>query len=366
MKEFEKWQRLHQNKKLIEFIDNHNGILWLKVKSIMRSDLLKAFCKKYKISLESTLAKDKFKELYEIVLSDICFEQQLDSFIIDENDKLLKKLNANKLISQLYKVQHFEWGGDNANALDKYLVKHYVKDLNSYDKLVSKCKSEIPIVVQNYLVNSWYNHWSSILIEHIFKSQCDYVFPAIGQIQNVDFFIQDVPLDLKVTYLPIEYQKERRKAIGMPTELTFLKNSARTLGITFDKTAKEKQIEYEIIEKLRSSERDECKAILRDFEQQRTQLIIEVALKPELLMTWLYEHQGEMRFSAENRLFMVLIDSQNLDDSWKLKRDFERLCPAITQYVESFDARNLKTITFEYKGNKYSAKSDILFVIKGK
>lgn len=363
MKEFDKWQRLHQNKQLIEFIDNHNGILWLKVKSIMRSDLLKAFCKKYKIPLESTLAKDKFRELYEVVLSDVYFEQQLDAFILEENEKSLKKLKADKLVSQLYKVQHFEWGGDNANALDKYLVKHYVKDLNSYDKLVSKCKNEIPIIVQNYLVNSWYNHWSSILIEHIFKSQRG-VLPAIGQIQNVDFFIQDVPLDLKVTYLPAEYQKERRKFLGLPTEVTFLKKAARSLEISFDKTANEKQIEYEILEKLRNSDREECKAILEEFKLQRAKLILEAALKPELLIVWLYEHQGEMRFSAENRLFMVLIDPHNLEDSWKLKRDFERLSPEITQYVENFDAKNLKTIDFEYKGNKYSAKADILFVVK--
>lgn len=365
MKEFNKWQKLHQERRLIDFIDNQEGILWLKIKSIMRPELLKTFCHKYDIQLISTTKKDKFEELYNIVLADIeYYGPLLDTFIISENEKELKKLNAEKLVSQLYKVQHFEWGGDNTNALDKYLVKHYVKDLNSYDKLIAKCKSEISLVVQNYLVNSWYNHWSSILIEHIFKLHKEKVLPAIGKIQNVDFFIQDVPLDLKVTYLPSEYQKERRKIIGLPAKCSFLKSEARRLGIAFDRTAKEKQVEYEIIEKLRNSDNEGYKAVLQKFQEQRAILGMDVVTNPKLLMRWLYENQGEMRFSAENRLFVVLIDAANFEESWKLKRDFERLKPAISRYIENFDVNQLQTIDFVYKGQCYKAKSDVLFIVK--
>ena len=44
MKEFNKWQKLHQERRLIDFIDNQEGILWLKIKSIMHPELLKTFC----------------------------------------------------------------------------------------------------------------------------------------------------------------------------------------------------------------------------------------------------------------------------------------------------------------------------------
>ncbi|HCE48243.1 MAG TPA: hypothetical protein DEQ84_06290 [Prevotellaceae bacterium] len=365
MTEFTKWQRLHQEQRLIDFIGDTEGILWLKVKSIMRPELQKAFCKKYGIALTASTSKGKFEELYDMALANTeTYTTLIDTFIISENEKLLKKLDADKLVSQLYKVQHFEWGGDNTNALDKYLVKHYVKDLSSYDKLLAKCRTEVQNVVQNYLISSWYNHWSSILIEHIFKSHKDVVLPAIGQIKNVDFFIHDVPLDLKVTYLPTEYQKVRRKALGLPVEMTFLKSEARRLGISFDKTAKEKQIEYEIVEKLRYSDNPESKEVLSTFSKQRALICLEAVAKSKLLMQWLYENQGEMRFSSENRLFLVLVDTKNMDESWKLKRDFARLKPAIDEYISNFNKDKLSDIKFTYKDKQYKAKADILFVIK--
>ena len=365
MTEFDKWQKLHQEQRLIDFIGSAEGVLWLKVKSIMRPELQKKFCNKFGVVLSSKSAKDKFRELYNIMRDDTDrYSAMIDAFIIAENEKQLKALKAENLVSQLYKVQHFEWGGDNTNALDKYLVKHYVKGINTYDALVSKCKTEVQGIVQKYLVNSWYNHWSSILIEHIFKSHKEIVLPAIGKIKNVDFFIDDVPLDLKVTYLPAEYQKDRRKALGLPVEMTFLKSEARRLGISFDKNAKEKEIEYEIVEKLRRSDKEECKDALRNFEKQRKLICWEAVSHPKLLMQWLYENQGEMRFSAENRLFLVLIDAHDMYESWKLKRDLDCLKPEIDKYIADFRADKLTTIKFDYKGKQYEAKADVLFVIK--
>jgi hypothetical protein len=91
--------------------------------------------------------------------------------------------------------------------------------------------------VKGYVLNSWYNHWSSILIEHIFKSHKS-VLPTVGQIKNVDFFINKIPFDLKVTYFPAEYLKQKRKERGLPVELTFLKAEAKNLKIYFDKEAR--------------------------------------------------------------------------------------------------------------------------------
>jgi hypothetical protein len=42
---------------------------------------------------------------------------------------------------------------------------------------------------------------------------------------------------------------------------------------------------------------------------------------PLELMKWLYEEQGLRRFDAANRFFIILIDSNNLEESWKLKRN---------------------------------------------
>lgn len=67
MKEFNKWQKLHQERRLIDFIDNQEGILWLKIKSIMRPELLKTFCHKYDIQLISTTKRTSLRNY--IILS---------------------------------------------------------------------------------------------------------------------------------------------------------------------------------------------------------------------------------------------------------------------------------------------------------
>ena len=56
---------------------------------------------------------------------------------------------------------------------------------------------------------------------------------TVGQIKSVDFFINNVPFDLKVTYLPAEYIKDKRKEKGYPVELTFLKKKTEEAKIGF-------------------------------------------------------------------------------------------------------------------------------------
>jgi hypothetical protein len=43
-----------------------------------------------------------------------------------------------------------------------------------------------------------------------------------------------------------------------------------------------------------------------------------------------------MRFGAENRLFLVLVDTGNFTDSWKLKRNIDLLRPSINNYTGAY------------------------------
>lgn len=211
MKDFNYWKKLHESEKLEEFSQNKTGLLWLKTKSIIRKELISEFLKKNNIELTETALAKQFVELFDLLCADVSISnQKLDEFIKSENDKQVKALDTTQLVSELYKLKNFDWGGDYQNSLDKYLVSRYVKVHKSFDNLISKFETEINVAVQGYVLNSWYNHWSSILIEHIFKSH-SVVLPTVGQIKSVDFFINDVPFDLKVTYLPAEYIKTKRK-----------------------------------------------------------------------------------------------------------------------------------------------------------
>lgn len=82
------------------------------------------------------------------------------------------------------------------------------------------------------------------------------------------------------------------------------------------------------------------------------------------LMTWLYAHQGEMRFGAENRLFVVLVDSTDMEQSWKMKRAFTRIEPIVNYYLSTFTNNSLKKIDFTFAKKQYSSLADIIFVIK--
>ncbi|MDE0470392.1 MAG: hypothetical protein OXH57_00495 [Ekhidna sp.] len=368
MKGFNYWKELHDSAKLEEFSSNREGLLWLKTKSIVRRELISEFVQKNNITLRERALAKQFLELFALLCKNITNSHQLiDTYIREKNKVQVVKINSDQLVSELYKLKNFDWGGDYQNSLDKYLVNRYVKIHKSYDTLLSKFEGEIHVAVQGYVLNSWYNHWSSILIEHIFKSH-QTVLPTVGQIKNVDFFINNIPFDLKVTYLPSEYIKLKRKERGLPVELTYLKNKAREANITFDKTAKSENIEYEITEKMKDRGDEFCNSVLAKLRNEKIDILREAQNNPTILAKWLYEHQGEMRFGSENRIFLVLVDADDFRSSWKLKRNLALLKPTIIYYLDNF--RNKKTedlkVSFGYKekSQKFTALTDIIFVVK--
>ena len=368
LKDFNYWKKLHESEQLEEFSENKTALLWLKTKSIIRKELLTDFTSKNGIVLLETSLAKQFVELFDKLSKDISSSHTLlDNFIKIENQKQAETLDTNQLVSELFKLKNFNWGGDYQNSLDKYLVSHYVKVHKSYEALISKFETEINIAVQGYVLNSWYNHWSSILIEHIFKSH-KAVLPAVGQIKSVDFFIDDVPFDLKVTYLPAEFIKAKRKEKGLPVELTFLKSKAKKEGISFDSKAKPNDVLYEIVEKMRDRNNDSCSVILNSLKIEKLEILKEVQNNPKILATWLYENQGEMRFGSENRLFLVLVDTDDFNSSWKLKRNLDLLQPTILSYLSNFKAKKVEDlkITFNYKGKPqtFTALTDIIFIVK--
>lgn len=368
MQHFDYWKNLHEKQQLEEFSYNKVGLLWLKLKSIVRKELLIDFVESNKISLKETSIGKQFSELFNILSKDVeNAHKRLDAFIHQKNSEQLLALNTVQLESELYKLKSFNWGGDYQNSLDKYLVSRYVKVCKNYQTLLSKFDTEINTAVQGYVLNSWYNHWSSILIEHIFKSHSE-VLPTVGQIKNVDFFINDIPFDLKVTYLPAEYIKAKRKEKGLPVEFTFLKKKAIEHKIHFDNKATASDITYEIVEKMRSAGDAFCKDVLSTLKNQNIEILKEAQVNPKVLAKWLYENQGEMRFGSENRLFLVLVDTEDFNYSWKLKRDLALLKPTILAYLDEFKNKKIPDlkVSFEYKGKlqTYSALTDVIFVVK--
>jgi hypothetical protein len=111
-----------------------------------------------------------------------------------------------------------------------------------------------------------------------------------------------------------------------------------------------------------------CRAVLETLKNEKIEILNEAIAHPPVLATWLYENQGEMRFGSENRLFLVLVDTDDFSNSWKLKRNIDLLKPSIISYLDGFQLKKIEDlkIKFQYKGRSqtYTSLTDIIFVVK--
>ena len=366
MDKFNHYKKLFDANRMDEVTESAEGLLWIKVKSITRKQLIDNYCQSNYPHIAGKTLKEKSICLYTELLTDINQSHtDLDRYMRSIAPARAPR-DLEKIASELHKMQHFSWGGDYSNALDRFLVDRYIKTYDSYETIQRMLETEIPQAVSGYVNCSWYNHWSTILIENLFR-QHDKVLPAIGNIKKVDFFIDNIPFDLKVTYLPANYVKHKRKQAGMKDELSELKFVARKNNICFDRTAKPKNITYEITERIKASGSHECKEIVEEQRRFRQNLVNDCAKNPKELLQNLYEEQGEMRFDASNRLFMILADTQKFENSWKLKRNPDLLQGHINAYLNNFSASVVKkrkiTFTHKARSGEFTAVADAIFVI---
>lgn len=337
------------------------------MRAITRGELCEKFLEETGTALlQKGLAK-RAEELYETLQEKNIAESTavLDAFILKAHQQQQKGFDESALVAELYKLKFYDWGGDYKNSLDRYLVDDFIKVYPSYDHIISKLDTEIQRSVQGYVLCSWYNHWSSILIENIFKSH-HAVLPAIGQIKKVDFFVRQIPFDLKATYLPANFIEAKRKSYGLKPELTELKQQAKRLEVQFETHRKSDDTYYELIERLRDRNTAESLRAIEAVREVRLKILEETMANPKDLIRNLYEQQGETRFDAANRMFLILVDAVDFDSSWKLKRDLDLLRPTIQAHLDTFSEKRPETLRteFDYGGNRYQCLADCIFVVR--
>jgi len=83
-------------------------------------------------------------------------------------------------------------------------MSEYVRKIARYEDLLYNVKAKLHDDVTNYVICTWFNHWTTVLIEeHI--STHPKVIPTIKNVKGIDIFFNGQPFDLKVTYLPHGY-----------------------------------------------------------------------------------------------------------------------------------------------------------------
>lgn len=364
LSKFNYFKQLYQDNKFDVLLKEDGSMYWLKLRSISRKELLVEFCTLVSIDCAKILGVALFEYVYNLKPS----AELLDKFIAQKHiaERSERKANETTLVSELYKMKVLDWGGLYQNNLEKTIVDNYVKKIRSFDLLNKKIENEIHESMRGYVQSSWYNHWTSILIEDVFKDHKN-VTPTVGLIKKVDFFINDIPFDLKVTYFPEGFMTAIRKAKGLPTELQVLKRFVRTLDIKYDKKQKDKALFEELLVRIEESHNKEAKKFIEEFKKTRWEIIEEAMKTPQILIKWLYEEQGERRFDAANRLFLVLIDKNEIGGSWKMKRNIELLKDVINDYLNRFSKKDRTKLQIEFNwmdGKKYNVLSDVIFATK--
>lgn len=366
MNTFKYWKARFDDNDLLDFSRTSEGLLWLKLRSIDRSTLLAEFCADVGYRPVQRITADV---IWQDMASKKNFGNALNAFMRKCQNRENKSMSTSTdtVRSNLYKMTHFHWGGGFRNSLDKAIVSRYVKTDNivPYDRLEMICDGELREMSRGYLLNSWYNYWSSVLIENLFKRNAR-VIPAYGKIKNVDFFVDNFPFDLKVTYIPQEYASLTRKRLGIDEPLKTLKAYAKKHGISYSREDSPEQVRYEIIEQMKDSTCADAKSVLAALHANWAQTVRDIVRGKRDLIRWLYENQGDMRFGAENRIFLVLVDMNNPDDSWKLKRNVDLMSPMISRWVSKFKRNNANDLLteFSYKSRQYETYADVIFVIK--
>ncbi|MCK4666339.1 hypothetical protein KAU33_06305 [Candidatus Dependentiae bacterium] len=244
--------------------------------------------------------------------------------------------------------------------MEKTIVDKYVKKIVLYDELLIAIENDIHNSLRGYVICSWYNHWTSIIIEDILKDH-ERVLPAVGLIKKIDFFIDNIPFDLKVTYLPEGYVKYKRKDSRLKPESTLLKKVSRLNDIPIDNSLGSRLTET-LWAMVKDNPAENCQQLIQELDDFRNGLLEEISENPESLIRWLYENQGARRFDSSNRLFLILVKKSNNFESWKLKRAKQLLVDKIYEYLDKFSKDNIHNVNFEWNGEQYTAVSDVILI----
>jgi len=350
---------LFKDNKINELCVDSEGLRFLKLRSLNRPEYLNRLFDLAGISKPDVGARALFEAAFRAAIPSVTVETCARSIFSEERE--VRRLAEADLVNQLYRVQEFNWGGLHQNSLEKTIVDNYIKKITEYDGLCAAIDNELLTSLRGYVICSWYNHWTSILIEDLFKDHPN-VLPAVGLVKKIDFFVREVPFDLKVTYLPEGYLLDCRRNAGFRPELTLLKQAARRHNLPIASDLAAAALLQDLWAKVADHPAQSCKDLIAELMAFRGSIIDGIESDSSVLLKWLYENQGVARFDASYRLFVILVDQRNYFDSWKLKRARALMESKIHEYLEGCGDTPGKLVEFEWEGATYTTTADLLVI----
>jgi len=357
---FDEAKTAFRNDMIRELCQTPEGLRFLKLRSLSRSEYMERLVRDCGLTCPGLRGDSLLRFLYD---SDITVEQIEQTIrTIYSEERAVRRNREDELVSELYRLDAFDWGGIHQNSLEKTIVDNYVKKIRSYDQLCSCIEDELHHSMRGYVLCSWYNHWTSRIIEDIFRDH-PAILPAVGLIKKIDFFFHDVPFNLKVTYMPEGYIHDKRQSDGLRPELSVLKSFCREHSIHFDANLPEARLREDLWAKVGDHPSESASQLMMELRNTRIQYLQSVIHNPVDLVRWLYENQGVRRFDASNRLFLVLVDRDNFFDSWKLKRAKPLLVNRIHSHLDQAPQSPGFRVQFEWESDHYVVTADVIFVV---
>jgi len=139
--DFDVISTLYSNNKFAELVHHPNGIYWLKLRSVSRIQQLRQLCDRTGIEYEGIPGRQLLAHVYRHEPDKVA----VDGFINDlyEQERRVRRENENRLISELYQMKVFDWGGLYQNSLERTIVNNYVKRIQSWEELNGAIENEI-------------------------------------------------------------------------------------------------------------------------------------------------------------------------------------------------------------------------------
>lgn len=235
---------------------------------------------------------DKFNEIYDFVKSNNLLPA-IKNFILQNRHIALwySPSETQSLLEELHNIPLSQDEFSPNNSIDKQLFTkiHNVSNMSELKYVIDTMED----MLKKKIYWTYYNTQTTRIIEDIFSIHPN-VIPTLVDIKGVDFFINNLPIDLKITRLP--------------------------------------------------------KGFTENFDK-------------DILIKWFYENQSEQRFGAENRLFLVLNDRENPDNTdWLKITHYDDVKDVINQYLDNFSEEQMENISFTFTGKSFNVKSDLIFI----
>jgi len=219
-----------------------------------------------------------------------------------------------RLIESLREVsEHDEWFENGwrrvrGDRLREFILKGIKfrsprRMITSLEELIRLINNEKIPVAKGWVIISWYDQYSTLIVEHFIKRH-EKVVPTVREMRYANFFVTFgttyIPMDLKITYIPDGYIKERN---------------------------------------------------LKGVEDA----LLKVREDPLDLARWLYENQGRTRFDDNNRLYIVVRD-------WKLKANVKNIEKQVLEYLNKLEPQQLKKVKWSYDTENYENITDVIII----